>query len=119
MKNYTNIYDIDGDIIRAAGDNKEMTIEEAQKRIAKYKEKIEKCEENDPKIATYNNYISNLTSLIAMRMNQNYKFIQPTNTPLNEQIENAMNELKEQVENEETQSKETIMDEYVDFEEVK
>lgn len=33
MNNYTNIYDIDGNIIRKAGDNHRFTIEEVEKLV--------------------------------------------------------------------------------------
>lgn len=45
MKNNTNIYDVDGEIIRAAGDNHRFTIEEAQSKIKYYREKIDKSED--------------------------------------------------------------------------
>lgn len=123
MKNYTNIYDIDGNIIRAAGDNHKITLEEAQKMIDSYKEKLQNCDKNDPKTSVYRTYITNLTHYV-VKQYENIPYdklvemfaSKPKETPLNEQINNAMNDLKEQVE---AEQKETVMDEYVDFEEIK
>lgn len=36
MKNNTNIYDIDGEIIRQAGDNHQFSIDEAKEKIQHY-----------------------------------------------------------------------------------
>lgn len=72
MKNYTNIYDIDGELIRAAGDTHKWTIEEAQAKIEYYRNKINNAAPETAKhiITTYNNYISNLSTYIWMKMSQ-------------------------------------------------
>lgn len=68
MNNYTNIYDIDGDLIRAAGNNKKLTIEEAQERIKNYIEKIKSLDKESSdyllKLNTYNQYVDNLANYI-------------------------------------------------------
>ena len=61
MRNETNIYDIDGDLIRAAGDNHHMTIEEAQERMREYGKK---AEEHPEKADIYREYIKNLSNYV-------------------------------------------------------
>ena len=67
MKNNTNIYDIDGEIIRPAGDNHHFTIDEAKEKIQVYQAKIkeltekeDKTEEDLKKLAIYQDYCKNL-----------------------------------------------------------
>lgn len=61
MKNETNIYDIDGEIIRKAGDNHEMTIEEAQEKMKAY---AKKAEDNPEKADVYRTYVRNLSNFV-------------------------------------------------------
>ena len=137
MKNNTNIYDIDGELIRKHDDEHKMTLEEAQEQIKKYKEKIESCDKNDPKIGVYTTYIKNLNTYI-LNLYSSMKYDQLLNElntnkeqkTMDEQIKDAMEELKNELDEEEkpiTQEDllverdgvDTKMDEYVDFEEVK
>lgn len=110
MTNNTNIYDIDGNLLRAAGDNHEMTAEEAKAKIEEYQEKIKQLsdnEENAHKIGVYKTYIRNLQMYMFR-----YYLAHPESIPrktMESQIKKAMDELKKEVDNEE----------YVDFEEVK
>lgn len=68
MNNKTNIYDIDGDLIRAAGDNHQFTVEEAQEKLKHYIEKIKSLDKEDKdyllKLSTYNQYADNLANYI-------------------------------------------------------
>lgn len=74
MKTETNIYDINGEIIRQAGDNHEFTISEAQERLQHYRKLLDAeklAEEPDKKkIDTYNIYIKNLANYVAYKMTQ-------------------------------------------------
>lgn len=142
MKNNTNIYDIDGNLIRTAGDNHKMSLEEAQERIKFYNEKVKELGENDPKIPIYTTYLRNLTNYVLSlystmspeEMTAQMNAQKQLNT--NEQIEKAINELKKEIEEEESTVEEpkvvtqedllvdgegrpeAVMDEYVPFEEV-
>ena len=126
MKNNSNIYDIDGEILRESGNTEELTLEEAQKRLDSYQKKLNELAEKEPdsqKLSIYNTYIKNLQSYIF-----NYYILHPelmkqfSETTQNE-IQKAMEDLKKDVEEEE---KETVMDpisdemdEYTEFEEIK
>ena len=74
MKTETNIYDINGEIIRQAGDNHEFTLSEAQERLQHYRKLLDAeklAEEPDKKkIDTYNTYINNLANYVAHKMSQ-------------------------------------------------
>ena len=74
MKNETNIYDIDGKLIRKAGDNHEFTIQEVQEKLKYYREKLEEEQKSETpdktRIATYNTYINNLANYVAFKMTQ-------------------------------------------------
>lgn len=61
MKNETNIYDIDGEIVRKAGDNHKMTIEEAQEKMRAY---AKKAEDNPEKADVYRTYVRNLSNFV-------------------------------------------------------
>lgn len=119
MKNNTNIYDIDGEIIRNAGDNSHFTPQEIKQLIDKYNKKIEECEDEE-KRKMYEVYVRNLTvSLIneykhmsSEQLAEILKFEQPKENKLEEQVKQAIEELKKDV-GEESNSNE--MDEYVDF----
>ena len=127
MKNNTNIYDVDGDLIRAANDNHQMTIEEAQERVKMYNEKLKEIGENDPKSAVYINYIQNLTRYIfnlyskmtPKEISERIERIESETTE--EDVKKALEELKTAVEEpEETtettaeEPKEVVMDEYIE-----
>lgn len=74
MKNNTNIYDIDGELIRKAGDNHHFSLEEAQQKIQYYRNKIDEIKESDnpdnSKIAIYESYIRNLANYAAFEMSK-------------------------------------------------
>lgn len=76
----TNIYDIDGKLIRKAGDTHQFTIEECQERIKYYLELLKALTTEDPdyaiKASTYNQYVDNLVSY-CIRMKMVSQDIQP------------------------------------------
>ena len=111
MKNNSNIYDIDGEIIRKAGDVEQMRIESAQKKIDSYKEKLKELDPKDPKVSIYNTYIRNLQSYIFNQYLLHPELMPHMQNTTQDEIKKAMEELKAEVENEE---KETVMDEYVE-----
>lgn len=121
MKNNSNIYDIDGEILRESGNTEELTLEEAQNRLESYQKKLNELAEKEPnsqKLSVYNTYIKNLQSYIF-----NYYLLHPElmkwmNKTTQDEIQKAMEDLKKDVEEEE---KETVMesisnemDEYVE-----
>lgn len=132
MNNITNIYDIDGELIRTAGDNHEMTINEAKEQLKKYEEKVKELTETDPsnsKIVIYNNYIKNLASyILTLYTKQSATINMPEQSSMTDQIKKAMDDLRDEFEKEEVKSQDdmmvereessTNMDEYTEFEEV-
>lgn len=132
MNNVTNIYDIDGELIRIAGDNHEITIDEAKEQLKKYEEKVKELTETDPnnsKIVIYNNYIKNLASYILnLYAKQPAAINIPEQSSMTDQIKKAMDDLRDEFEKEEVKSQDdmmvereessTNMDEYAEFEEV-
>ena len=120
MTTNSNIYDIDGELLRSAGDTSDLTIDEAQKRIEQYQKKLNELSEKEPnsqKLSIYNTYIKNLQSYIFNQYILHPELMPKVEQTTQEQIQKAMEDLKAEVEAEE--AKETKMDEYVDFEEVK
>lgn len=121
MKNNSNIYDIDGEILRESGNTEELTLEEAQKRLDSYQKKLNELAEKEPnsqKLSVYNTYIKNLQSYIF-----NYYLLHPelmkwANKTTQDEIQKAMEDLKKDVEAEEketvTESISNEMDEYVE-----
>lgn len=113
MKNDKNLYDINGNLLRAAGDTAELSVEEAEKRMKEYQEQLRQLPENEQvKASVLRTYIKNLQSYIF-----NYYIIHPEEysariKTTEQQVKEAMEKLKSEVDNEES-------DEYVDFEEVK
>lgn len=120
MTTNSNIYDIDGELLRSIDDTSNLTIDEAQKRIEQYQKKLNELSEkepNNPKLSIYNTYIKNLQSYIFNQYILHPELMPKVEQTTQEQIQKAMEDLKAEVEAEE--AKETKMDEYVDFEEVK
>lgn len=115
MKNNTNIYDIDGEIIRAAGDNHQWTIDEAKEKVQYYQNKIKAItesenptEEDQKKLKIYENYCKNLmnfewSKLMSMNQQEFTEYMaknapkQEENTT-EEEVTNALNELKNDIE---------------------
>lgn len=136
MKNNSNIYDIDGDLIRSINDTHKWTVEDAQKRIDFYTKKIEELPENDKKIDIYRTYIANLNRYIwklysEMSKPELNKYLTlAQNATTEDQIKQAIDELKEEVENEtekpitqedmliDREESNTPMEEYVEYEEI-
>lgn len=126
MKNNTNIYDIDGELIRKAGDNHEFTIDEAKEKIENYKKKLENLDKNDSKSSIYKTYIDNLQRYIFaqysnMSSDKLIELFGTQNTKTKEEdVTAALTELENDINEEEkpTERPKTVMDEYVDFEEI-
>ena len=111
MTTDSNIYDIDGEIIRKAGDVEQMRIESAQQKSDSQKEKLKELDPKDPKVSIYNTYIRNLQSYIFNQYLLHPELMPHMQNTTQDEIKKAMEELKAEVENEE---KETVMDEYVE-----
>lgn len=99
MNNTTNIYDIDNDLIRAAGDNHELTIEEAQERIKHYIEKLKSLsiEDTDYKLKAnmYNQYIDNLANYIIRKRALNGDFFKSAESPTKSEISTPITAIDE------------------------
>jgi len=115
MKSYSNSYDIDNSLIRAAGDTHKWTIEEAQEKMEYYRKKLIEVGEKSPKATVYATYMRNLSryimGLYAMMTPDELNAIieKHKQENLNEQVKTAIEDLKKEVEG----------DEYTEFEEVK
>lgn len=107
----SNIYDIDGEILREAGNTEELSIDEAQKRVNSYQEKLKELDPKDPKVSIYNTYIRNLQSYIFNQYLLHPELMPIQHNTTQDEIKKAMEELKAEAENEE---KEAVMDEYVE-----
>lgn len=145
MNNFTNIYDIDGNIIRKAGDNHRFTIEEVEKLVDELTEKVQKNPDNQVyKVYLnnahrwlYNMYNSMSTEDIKARISALQNNIQEAKNELNDAekqqldaISEAMEQLKAEYDgNDELGGEldkeverpvaESTPEEYVEFEEVK
>lgn len=143
MNNYTNIYDIDGNIIRKAGDNHKFTIEEVEKLVDELTEKVQKNPDNQVYRVylnnahkwLYNMYNSMSKEDIAKRLSLIQNNIQDAKNDLNEAekqqldaISEAMEQLKAEYDADQPDTPEiledvrpeTVMDEYVEpIEEIK
>ena len=107
MKNNSNIYDFNGDLIRAFDDTHKWTIEEAQEKIKEYQEKIKEVGEDSKEAIIYATYIRNLTKYIweqyaKMTPEEFAKHVEiaKKERSTSEQVENAINELKKELEDE-------------------
>ena len=142
MKNESNIYDIDGNLIRNIDDTHKWTVKEAREKIEYYRKKIEEIGENNEKSRIYVDYIRNLSKYILdLYSKMTPKELteelnsQKAEKDIKQQVENAINELKKEIEDEKSSETEgigdeespitntedrgeTIMDEYVPFEEL-
>lgn len=137
MNNNTNIYDIDGEIIRKAGDSHKMTVQEASDKIEYYRKKLTELDEKDPKAVVYTTYMRNLSryimqlyaSMTAEELNAEIEKAK-AQKDLDKQVRDAIEELQKQLPgNEETvpndgevtnifENSEVKMDEYVNYEEI-
>ena len=144
MKNDSNIYDIDGNIIRKAGDIHRFTIEEVEKLVDDLTEKVRKNPDNQ----VYKVYLNNAQRWLFNMYNSMSKedLISRISTIQNsiqdakdnateleqanlEEVNKLMDEFKEQYEEKpggilDTEMEQPVVeptseDEYVEFEEVK
>lgn len=100
MKTANNIYDIDGDILHKSGENEELTIEEAQKRLENYQEKLKGLKEGDTKASVYNTYINNLQMYITNKYLSDPELLKSVlnrHLTTEEEIKETINNLKESI----------------------
>lgn len=122
MTNNSNIYDIDGNLIRSINDTHKWTVKECQDKIEEYRKKILEIGEKDPKSVVYATYMRNLAQYImtlyatmtADELNAEIEKAKKQ-ASTDEQVKEAIEQLKQDVE---TEEKPTVMDEYVPFEEI-
>lgn len=135
MKNDTNIYDIDGNIIRKAGDNHRFTIEEVEKLVDDLTEKVKENPENEVYKVYLDNahkwlmYMYNNMSKedIAKRLSVLQNSVNESKTKLNEaeqkqleEINAAMEQLKAEYDADQPDSAPVLEDSmYTEFEEIK
>ena len=90
MNNYTNIYDVDGNIIRKAGDNHKFTIEEVEKLVDDLTEKVRQNPDND----TYKVYLNNAQKwLFNMYNNMSVEDLKKRITLLQDTIQDAKDDV--------------------------
>lgn len=136
MKNETNIYDIDGNIIRKAGDNHKFTLSEVEKLVDDLTEKVRQNPDNQ----AYKVYLNNAQRwLFNMYNNMSTEDLKSRLTILQDTIKNSaaeeaererknldelnrtIDKFKEQYDNKpdttpvlESNDKPVVMDEYVE-----
>ena len=70
MNNNSNIYDIDGNIIRKADDNHKWTVDEVKEKIEYYRKKLQDLAEDDKKAVIYTTYMRNLSNYLFVLYSQ-------------------------------------------------
>lgn len=88
MNNNSNIYDIDGELIRHIDDTHKWTVEEVKNKIEYYRKKLQDLAEDDKKAIVYATYMRNLS---------NYLFILYSQMPA-EQLNAEINAAKKAIE---------------------
>lgn len=114
MTNNSNIYDVDSNLIRKAGDNHRWTIEEARDRVQRYQEKIQEISQKENPtedelklVKIYENYCKNLMeyewqTMMHMNKAELASFL-AQNTPeqpeksTEEQVNDALNDLQNDI----------------------
>ena len=125
MKNFSNIYDIDGNIIRKAGDTHKFTIEEVEKLVDDLTKKVQDNPDNEVyKVYLnnahkwlYNMYNNMSTKDIMERISALQNNIQDAKDDINDAEKEQLNAISEAMEQLKTEYDKD--NEYVEFEEVK
>lgn len=105
MNNNSNIYDIDGELIRHTNDTHKWTIEEVKNKIEYYRKKLQDLAEDDKKAIVYATYMRNLSNYLFILYSQ--MPAEQLNAEINaakkvieaEQVKKAMDELANEVNN--------------------
>ena len=105
MNNNSNIYDIDGELIRSVDDSHKWTVEEVKNKIEYYRKKLQELAEDDKKAILYTTYMRNLSNYLfvlysqmpAEQLNAEIQAAKALST--NEQVKKAMGELQKDVDN--------------------
>lgn len=106
MKNNSNIYDIDGNLIRSIDDTHKWTAKEVREKIEFYRKKVEELGEDDEKSKVYTTYMANLRKYLfnlyaSMSKDQIQQEIKQykNDESLPEQVKKAMGELESELNN--------------------
>lgn len=105
MNNNSNIYDIDGQIIRNVDDSHKWTVQEVKDKIEYYRKKLTDIGEKDPKAVIYATYMRNLSNYLFVLYSQmpaeqlNAEIQAAKQATTEEQIAKAMQELQDEVNN--------------------
>lgn len=95
----SNIYDIDGELIYNINNPGSFTVEDAQERVKKYQEKLNKIDEKSHKAGVYKTYIANLQKFILNKYLANPDMLKQlfnaTHDTDKEEIINALNDVND------------------------
>ena len=114
MNNNSNIYDIDGEVIRKVDDSHKWTVEEVKNKIEYYRKKLIEIGEKDPKAVIYATYMRNLSNYLfvlysqmpAEQLNAEIEAAKALST--SEQVKKAMEELQNDINNDGEATESTI-----------
>lgn len=105
MNNYSNIYDIDGELVRSADDEHKWTVEEVKEKIEYYRKKLQDIAEDDKKAVIYATYMRNLSNYLFVLYSQmpaeqlNAEIEKAKSIATSDQVRKAMEELQKEVDN--------------------
>lgn len=105
MNNYSNIYDIDGELVRSADDEHKWTVEEVKEKIEYYRKKLQDIAEDDKKAVIYTTYMRNLSNYLFVLYSQmpaeqlNAEIEKAKSIATSDQVRKAMEELQKEVNN--------------------
>lgn len=105
MNNYSNIYDIDGELVRSADDEHKWTVEEVKEKIEHYRKKLQDIAEDDKKAVIYATYMRNLSNYLFVLYSQmpaeqlNAEIEKAKSIATSDQVRKAMEELQKEVNN--------------------
>lgn len=108
MNNNSNIYDIDGQIIRKADDEHKWTVDEVKEKIEYYRKKLQNLAEDDKKAVIYTTYMRNLSNYLFVLYSQmpaeqlQAEIDAAKSLSTDEQVRKAMQELQDEVNNDGT-----------------
>lgn len=105
MNNYSNIYDIDGELVRSANDEHKWTVEEVKEKIEYYRKKLQDIAEDDKKAIIYTTYMRNLSNYLFVLYSQmpaeqlNAEIEKAKKIATADQVRKAMEQLQKEVNN--------------------